>query len=809
MSTLRLPQNPGIGGLEELTSAEETFLTGLAGITYSNGDILYASGGFLTNLGIGSEDQVLTSKSGIPSWEDGVTDETDPVFTAWESITPYLVSGDSISLLTNDAGYLTAESDTLQSVTDRGATTTNDITVSKSNPKLIVSDTATDSPKAWLEKLTTFDGAQLVSQGRRFAPANAISILGTAGTMANQPSLGAFFVSTWLWSDGSSFQSLCSNGTNNIQLRGQSVSPPYIRVAGFGGSTVDFFAVSGQPALVGRWTHVVVGRNGSGQWSVWYDGVASPQNGSSCGSTTHNSFTVPITTNGDVDETIIYNIAPTQSLVNGLYNSGVPTRITDYTNVVAHWSADQSSGTTLTDNSGNGRNITGITGATWITGIVSSNVLQSLTDIPILKIQNNGIAGSYGTLTHGWYETTRGTTNIYDGLSHQFNYLGTSKMTVGSGGVSLALADGTLAAPSLYFNNSTGTGIYSDSAGVMRHVTAGTLRLTVYSAAILASVPFYGQNGSAAAPTYSISADTNTGWYSGGADIINFSTGGVYRGQIDSAGRQAWGTTTSTAIFSRIQYAPTQVTTGTTVGQFEGTHTQNADNALGFVGSVSSVGLNTAGFNNTSSLSGGGGVSGYYALVQAQSTPATGTTTAISGFRTSVRNSGAATVDSALGFQVMSILNSGGGTINSAYGFYAGVIAAGTNNYSFYGVTTAATGRWNIYMAGSANNYMSGALNIGSTTVDSKFKVETSGSLVGVKIQGASGFTGDLTQWIDVASATVMASVDKLGVIDATSYKVGGAAGLSVTCYFDATTSGNVTSQTFVGGILTAVTTLP
>jgi hypothetical protein len=39
-----------------------------------------------------------------------------------------LQSGDNISELINDAGYLTSESDTLQSVTDRGATTTNSIT---------------------------------------------------------------------------------------------------------------------------------------------------------------------------------------------------------------------------------------------------------------------------------------------------------------------------------------------------------------------------------------------------------------------------------------------------------------------------------------------------------------------------------------------------------------------------------------------------------------------------------------------------------------------------------------------------------
>jgi len=40
-----------------------------------------------------------------------------------------LQSGDNISVLTNNSGYLTAESDTLDSVTGRGATTTNGVTV--------------------------------------------------------------------------------------------------------------------------------------------------------------------------------------------------------------------------------------------------------------------------------------------------------------------------------------------------------------------------------------------------------------------------------------------------------------------------------------------------------------------------------------------------------------------------------------------------------------------------------------------------------------------------------------------------------
>lgn len=64
------PQNPGIGGLDELTSAEESFVASLAGLGYQYGDILYYDGSQLQRLPIGSASQVLTVVSSLPSWQD-------------------------------------------------------------------------------------------------------------------------------------------------------------------------------------------------------------------------------------------------------------------------------------------------------------------------------------------------------------------------------------------------------------------------------------------------------------------------------------------------------------------------------------------------------------------------------------------------------------------------------------------------------------------------------------------------------------------------------------------------------------------
>jgi hypothetical protein len=55
-----------------------------------------------------------------------------------------------------------------------------------------------------------------------------------------------------------------------------------------------------------------------------------------------------------------------------------------------------------------------------------------------------------------------------------------------------------------------------------------------------------------------------------------------------------------------------------------------------------------------------------------------------------------------------------GSTVNVQYGYSVDNLTGATNNYGFYGNIAAATGRWNLYMNGTANNYMAGALGIGN-----------------------------------------------------------------------------------------------
>jgi hypothetical protein len=71
-----------------------------------------------------------------------------------------------------------------------------------------------------------------------------------------------------------------------------------------------------------------------------------------------------------------------------------------------------------------------------------------------------------------------------------------------------------------------------------------------------------------------------------------------------------------------------------------------------------------------------------------------------------------------------------GSTIGNQFGFYASLGTAGSTNYGFYGDGAAASNVWNIYMAGTANNYMAGSLGIGTT------------SLTGVNLRVGKTITG-------------------------------------------------------------------
>ena len=95
-------------------------------------------------------------------------------------------------------------------------------------------------------------------------------------------------------------------------------------------------------------------------------------------------------------------------------------------------------------------------------------------------------------------------------------------------------AAGSVSAPAYSFVGDTNTGMYRDAADSLSFATGGVQRLDIDSGGIKGKLAFRGPAGSAAAPTFAIDGDTNTGMYRVSSDKLGFSAGGVLRAWIDA-----------------------------------------------------------------------------------------------------------------------------------------------------------------------------------------------------------------------------------------------------------------------------------
>ena len=97
-------------------------------------------------------------------------------------------------------------------------------------------------------------------------------------------------------------------------------------------------------------------------------------------------------------------------------------------------------------------------------------------------------------------------------------------------------------------------------------------------------------------------------------------------------------------------------------------------------------------------------------------------------------------------------------TVTNQYGFLVSTALTGaTNNYGFYSQIAAGTNRWNLYMAGTANNYLAGSLGIGTTSLTDR------NLAIGKTITGAT------TAYGVIQNGTVQSDVTVSGVYNTTS----------------------------------------
>lgn len=154
----------------------------------------------------------------------------------------------------------------------------------------------------------------------------------------------------------------------------------------------------------------------------------------------------------------------------------------------------------------------------------------------------------------------------------------------------LGMPAGSASAPAYSFSSDTNTGLYSVGADQLGVATGGTLRLTLSTTALTSTVPYYGSAGSDSAPSITFSGDTNTGLYSASADTIGFTANGSQIGTWSGSALRGVVGTVSSPGFSFVSDTNT------------GMYGASADN-LGFAtGGSQRLNLNSTGAQITGSL---------------------------------------------------------------------------------------------------------------------------------------------------------------------------------------------------------------
>jgi hypothetical protein len=194
--------------------------------------------------------------------------------------------------------------------------------------------------------------------------------------------------------------------------------------------------------------------------------------------------------------------------------------------------------------------------------------------------------------------------------------------------------------------------------------TEGSPRLTIASTG---AATFTSSVTAASFIPTSSTIPTN-GMYLSGTNTLGFATNGTLDMTLDANGALGLGTTSLTGYSLRINRNPTGATTSYGV-TFEGTI--QSDVTTGFVGYRTNI--------------------------------ATLATTFTTGFL--------------VHYSANQSTFGAGSTVSNQYGFIveSNVIGA-TNNFGFFGNIAAGTNRWNLYMNGTANNYLAGSLGIGTTS---------------------------------------------------------------------------------------------
>ncbi|MCA9356424.1 tail fiber domain-containing protein [Candidatus Nomurabacteria bacterium] len=210
-------------------------------------------------------------------------------------------------------------------------------------------------------------------------------------------------------------------------------------------------------------------------------------------------------------------------------------------------------------------------------------------------------------------------------------------------------------------------------------------------------------DGSASTPSFSFTGDTDTGIYRSTTNTLGFATGGTSFATLNSSGTFSL-TPSSGATISFGETAQAINVGGT---RSISSPTQSIKTGVTYQPS-SNISL-LAAMNNSISVNSSS--SSIATLVANRGLIALGST--YSG-----------TVADAIGFQAKAVTVAGGATITANRSFVAESQTVGTSRYAYVGEQSSGSTYWNLYMSGTAQNYLAGSLGIGDSTPDELLDVQ-------------------------------------------------------------------------------------
>jgi hypothetical protein len=298
-----------------------------------------------------------------------------------------------------------------------------------------------------------------------------------------------------------------------------------------------------------------------------------------------------------------------------------------------------------------------------------------------------------------------------------------------------------------FFVNQTFTGATNNYAFVS-DLAAGTGRYNLYMAGT-ADNYMAGSLGIGAGPQSNVSLRVAKN-ITGSTTSHSILCDGIIQSDVTAQGRyfQSFAQTVNNLSTSHVtHYLAEQGVfgTGTSVtyqnGFYVSSALTSATNNYGFYGAIASgtgrynlymngtaanylagkLGIGTLPFSDTSGISVGSTLTGGTTqnAVNVYTTASSDVTNSARGYISAIGTTAAAfTLGSIQHFSANQLTIGAGSTASAQYGFIANNSLTGAvNNYGFYGVIASGTGRYNLYMAGTADNYLAGNLGVGTTSL--------------------------------------------------------------------------------------------